>query len=78
MDGKSNNHRKTISLNVSECWPDHTANNHRIDHVCRSGKPDRTHHVPGLTIIWVAALVYGLVTGFDWINGLLFLIHDNA
>ncbi len=29
--------------------------------------------IPGLTIIWVAALVYGLVTGFDWINGVLFL-----
>jgi len=29
--------------------------------------------IPGLTIIWVAALVYGLITGFTWINGLLFL-----
>ena len=29
--------------------------------------------IPGLTIIWVAGLVYGLITGFDWISGLLFL-----
>ncbi len=28
--------------------------------------------IPGLTIIWVAALVYGLVTGFDIWSGILF------
>ena len=28
--------------------------------------------VPGLTIIWVAALVYALVTGFTWVTGILF------
>jgi uncharacterized protein YqgC (DUF456 family) len=28
--------------------------------------------LPGLTIIWVAALVYGLVTGFTWGTGALF------
>jgi len=29
--------------------------------------------VPGLTIIWLAALVYGLLTGFDLTSGLIFL-----
>jgi uncharacterized protein YqgC (DUF456 family) len=28
--------------------------------------------IPGLIIIWVAALIYGLVIGFDWIGGILF------
>jgi uncharacterized protein len=28
--------------------------------------------LPGLVIIWVPALVYGVVTGFNWANGLLF------
>src|SRR5512133_2103805 len=28
--------------------------------------------LPGLVIIWVPALVYGLVTGFNWVNGILF------
>ena len=28
---------------------------------------------PGLTIIWLAALVYGLLTGFDLTSGLIFL-----
>lgn len=30
--------------------------------------------LPGLVIIWVAALVYGIVTGFTWINGILFAV----
>jgi uncharacterized protein YqgC (DUF456 family) len=29
--------------------------------------------LPGLVIIWVPALVYGLVTGFNWVSGILFL-----
>ncbi|MEM5775128.1 MAG: DUF456 domain-containing protein, partial [Anaerolineaceae bacterium] len=33
-----------------------------------------TFIVPGLTIVWVGALVYGLVTGFDWVSGILFAI----
>jgi uncharacterized protein YqgC (DUF456 family) len=28
--------------------------------------------IPGLVIIWVAALVYALVTGFGWLSGILF------
>jgi uncharacterized protein YqgC (DUF456 family) len=28
--------------------------------------------LPGLVIIWVPALVYGLVTGFNWTSGILF------
>ncbi len=28
--------------------------------------------LPGLVIIWVPALVYGLVTGFNWVSGILF------
>ncbi|HNR47091.1 MAG TPA: DUF456 domain-containing protein [Anaerolineaceae bacterium] len=28
--------------------------------------------VPGLTIIWAAALIYGLVTGFTWGSGIIF------
>jgi uncharacterized protein len=28
--------------------------------------------VPGLTIVWVAALVYGLIDGFNWASGILF------
>ena len=28
--------------------------------------------LPGLTIIWLAALVYGVVTGFNWVSGVLF------
>lgn len=30
--------------------------------------------LPGLVIIWLAALVYGLVTGFSWGSGILFAI----
>ena len=30
--------------------------------------------LPGLTIIWIAALVYGLLTGFTWQNGLIFTV----
>lgn len=30
--------------------------------------------VPGLTIIWLLALVYGLLTGFDLVSGILFLL----
>lgn len=30
--------------------------------------------LPGLVIIWAAALVYGLVSGFTWQNGLLFAV----
>lgn len=28
--------------------------------------------LPGLVIIWVPALVYGLVNGFTWLSGILF------
>jgi hypothetical protein len=28
--------------------------------------------LPGLTIIWVAGLVYGLLTGFTWVSGVIF------
>lgn len=28
--------------------------------------------LPGLVIIWVPALVYGILTGFNWVNGALF------
>jgi uncharacterized protein YqgC (DUF456 family) len=28
--------------------------------------------LPGLVIIWVPALVYGLVTGFNWVSAILF------
>jgi uncharacterized protein len=28
--------------------------------------------LPGLVIIWVPALVYGLMTGFNWVSGILF------
>ncbi len=28
--------------------------------------------LPGLVIIWVAALVYGILTGFNWVSGILF------
>ncbi len=30
--------------------------------------------IPGLTIIWLAALVYGLLAGFDLTSGLIFLV----
>ncbi len=30
--------------------------------------------LPGLVIIWVPALVYGLVSGFNWGSGILFAI----
>jgi uncharacterized protein len=30
--------------------------------------------LPGLVIIWVAALVYGLVDGFTWQTGILFAV----
>lgn len=30
--------------------------------------------LPGLVIIWVAGLVYGLVDGFTWQNGILFAL----
>ena len=29
--------------------------------------------MPGLTIIWVAGLVYGIISGFDWLSAVLFL-----
>jgi uncharacterized protein YqgC (DUF456 family) len=29
--------------------------------------------IPGLTVIWIAALVYGLLTGFNLTSGLIFL-----
>jgi uncharacterized protein YqgC (DUF456 family) len=28
--------------------------------------------LPGLTIIWIAGLVYGLLTGFTWVSGIIF------
>ncbi len=28
--------------------------------------------IPGLTIIWLAVLAYGIVTGFNWYSGILF------
>jgi len=30
--------------------------------------------IPGLTIIWLAALVYGIVTGFNWVGWVLFAL----
>lgn len=30
--------------------------------------------LPGLVIIWVPALVYGVVTGFTWLSGILFAV----
>lgn len=30
--------------------------------------------IPGLTVIWAAALVYVLVTGFQWLSGILFAV----
>src|SRR5690606_32062076 len=30
--------------------------------------------LPGLVIIWVPALVYGIVTGFNTVSGILFVI----
>jgi uncharacterized protein YqgC (DUF456 family) len=30
--------------------------------------------LPGLVIIWVAALVYGLITGFTWVNGAILAV----
>jgi uncharacterized protein len=30
--------------------------------------------LPGLVIIWVPALVYGLITGFNWVSGVLFAL----
>jgi uncharacterized protein len=30
--------------------------------------------MPGLAIIWVAVLVYGLINGFTWISGILFAV----
>ncbi len=30
--------------------------------------------LPGLVIIWAPALVYGIVTGFNWISGILFAL----
>ncbi len=30
--------------------------------------------IPGLVIIWAAALVYGLVDGFTWASGIIFAI----
>jgi uncharacterized protein YqgC (DUF456 family) len=28
--------------------------------------------IPGLTIIWLAVLAYGIVTGFNWYSGIVF------
>ncbi len=30
--------------------------------------------MPGLVIIWVPALVYGVLTGFTWVSGILFAL----
>ncbi len=30
--------------------------------------------IPGLVIIWAAALVYGLVDGFSWASGIIFAV----
>lgn len=30
--------------------------------------------MPGLVIIWVPALVYGILTGFTWVSGILFVL----
>ena len=30
--------------------------------------------VPGIIIIWLSILAYGLVTGFNWVGGILFAI----
>src|SRR5512133_2941224 len=30
--------------------------------------------LPGLVIMWVPVLVYGLLTGFNWTSGILFAI----
>jgi uncharacterized protein YqgC (DUF456 family) len=30
--------------------------------------------LPGPIIVWVPALVYGLLTGFNWANGILFVL----
>jgi uncharacterized protein len=30
--------------------------------------------LPGLVIIWVAALVYGIITGFSWASGAIFFV----
>jgi len=30
--------------------------------------------VPGIIIIWLSILVYGLVTGFNWVGGIIFAI----
>lgn len=30
--------------------------------------------LPGLTIIWVAALSYGLFSGFNWASGIIFFV----
>jgi uncharacterized protein len=30
--------------------------------------------LPGLVIIWVAAVVYGIVTGFTWLSGILLAV----
>lgn len=30
--------------------------------------------LPGLVIIWVAALVYGLITGFSWASGIIMVV----
>ena len=30
--------------------------------------------IPGLVIIWVAALVYGIITGFTWVSAVLMVL----
>ena len=30
--------------------------------------------LPGLAIIWVAGLVYGVITGFTWVSGAIFAV----
>ncbi|MDZ4158212.1 MAG: DUF456 family protein [Anaerolineaceae bacterium] len=30
--------------------------------------------MPGLLVIWLAALAYGILTGFDWVSGGLFAL----
>ena len=34
--------------------------------------------LPGLVIIWVPTLVYGLLTGFNWVSGILFALITAA
>jgi len=33
-----------------------------------------TQIIPGLVIIWLSALVYGIVTGFNWVSIIIFIL----